>query len=220
VLAAPVALIFNRSITDGAVSKVFKRALITPVPKGNFTKEYRPISLLPLLSKILEKLLRDIWFWPVLKDALNSKNQFPFVPGEGKVCACALTLTSHHILCHLDSFGAVRLLMMDYAKAFDSVPFTTILASLANIPLHPTIMYDRWQSVRVGERQSPWLQVRSGVPQGSVLGPLLFAVVFDKLATVSPRSVMVKYADDITVIHRIRPGETDALEEELYSIID
>jgi ribonucleases P/MRP protein subunit RPP40 len=76
----------------------------------------------------------------------------------------------------------------------------------------------RYQAVTVAGTISSWSEVKSGVPQGSVLGPLLFAAIVDALHPVSEISILVKYADDLTILHFIRSRREDNLQAEWYHI--
>jgi hypothetical protein len=114
---------------------------------------------------------------------------------------------------------------VDFSKAFDSVPFATILSTISKFDVHPRIIrwlesyfHDRLQCVRTSSAQSSWTEVISGVPQGSVLGPLLFAVVIDKLQVVSSSSTIIKYADDVTILHFLRSHTPDTLPTEGLNI--
>ena len=228
VLAPAVTVIFNRSLELGVMPACFKEAYITPVPKSSNCKlvsDYRPISLLPLLSKVLEKIVSTNWIKPYFQDTLSS-SQFAYIPGSGKGATCALTLMNHRILKFLDSSsGAVRILSIDYAKAFDRLPHSAIIDSIIDLKLPRqaviwihSFLTNRTQSVRVAHEISESICVPSGVPQGSVLGPLLFCAVIDKLSAIFPNTDTIKYADDITLLHYVRTPNDDHLNEEWSNI--
>lgn len=226
IFADPITAIFNRSLKEGSVPSCFKEAHITPIPKTSAAKdvsEYRPISLLPILSKVLEKLVAKHWIRPYM---VEMDNQFAYVPFPGRGTASALTLLNHHILKFLDNgSGAVRVLSVDFSKAFDRLPHKTIVDSIINIGLPKqsvswiySFLCDRRQRVQVGTSLSEWSHCKSGVPQGSVVGPLLFCLATASLSFVCTNSKIVKYADDVTLLHFLRKREDDQLQREVYNI--
>jgi hypothetical protein len=117
--------------------------------------------------------------------------------------------------------GAVRILAADFSKAFDKLPFSSILSSLVKFQLPreavvflKNFLCDRQQRVSFDNCVSSWASISSGVPQGSVIGPFLFALVIDSLSPVCVNSTMIKYADDVTILHRIRNVSEDFLQVE------
>lgn len=227
VFSNPITAIFNRSLAEGIVPNCFKDAHITPIPKSSGAKavsEYRPISLLPILSKVLEKLVAKHWIRPYM--VKMNKSQFAYVPFPGRGTTTALTLLNHHILKFLDNgSGAVRVLSVDFSKAFDRLPHRTIIDSIINIRLPKqavswicSFLCDRRQRVRVELSLSEWSHCKSGVPQGSVVGPLLFCLATDSLSCVCNNSKILKYADDVTLLHFLRKQEDDQLQREVSNI--
>ena len=126
------------------------------------------------------------------------------------------------ILKYLDkSSGDVRILAADFSKAFDKLPFSSIMSALVKLalPRQAIVFIDnflsgRKQRVYIDDRFSDNVSIPSGVPQGSVLGPILFALVVDSLSPVCENSCMVKYADEVTILHCIRVASQDSLQQE------
>ena len=152
-------------------------------------------------------------------------SQFAFLPRIGQGTDTALTYTVHHVLSYLDSPGAVRMLMLDYRKAFDSIPHQTILQSLIDKGAPKELLVwiisyltCRKQRVKSNGSFSGWFEATSGVPQGGVLAPLLFAVAMDSLKVKCENSLIIKFADDITVLHFLRHAKEDNLQIELNNI--
>jgi hypothetical protein len=229
ILSPAITFIFNWSLKDSHVPTNFKVANVTPVPKcslANDVSHFRPISLLPILSKVLERAVARKWILPCLSSSANL-SQFAYLPGSGRGTTVALTLMQHRILDFLDSSsGAVRLLSVDFAKAFDKIPHSGIVAACIKfgLPKEVTLwltsfLCDRFQRVKCNGQFSSWKFVSSGVPQGSVIGPLLFCMFVDDISSLCCNSITLKYADDVTILHFIRKASDDKLQFEFNNIV-
>ncbi|MEL7307688.1 MAG: reverse transcriptase domain-containing protein, partial [Pseudomonadota bacterium] len=162
-LSPAVASLFNRSLKEGCVPPCLKKAVITPIPKCNkpsALSDFRPISMLPLLSKVFEKLFASRWILPFIRDKVND-TQYAYLPGPGSGTICALTLTYNRIVNFLDRSGAVRVISIDFSKAFDKVARKEIIdASIRfQIPLLAanwivSFLSDRLQYIHIGENFS------------------------------------------------------------------
>lgn len=203
---------------------LFKFVEIVPVPKNsnaNTPNDYRPISMMAVLSKVMEKVVVKKWLIPSISDKLHP-SQFAYSPGVGKGTSTALTLLYHHIIKFLDNeSGAVRLLVADFSKAFDRLTFSSIISSLFRFNFPSQIicflidfLRNRKQRVFSGNNVSCWSNITSGVPQGSVIGPLLFSIVIDSFRPICDNSICIKYADDVIIVHLIRVLSDDALQTE------
>lgn len=217
--------LFSLSIASGEVPAILKLAHVTPIPKCDnpSASDYRPISITSVISKVLEKIIHKKWLCNI--SSTISCNQFAFLSRVGQGSVNALTYIMHRIFSFLDSPGAVRVLMIDFEKAFDKVPHDIILNAL--IAHHAPFQIVRWvksylhmrkQRVKVNEEFSQWYLSQSGVPQGGVLSPLLFALVVDSLQACSSNSHLVKFADDMCLLHFVRHGVDDRLSQELEHI--
>ncbi len=181
--------------------------------------------MLPLLSKVFEKLLCHKWLKPVIRDKLGG-DQFAYVPGVGKGTTNAITSLYLHILKYLDQKpGAVRVLAVDLSKAFDKLTHVSILRACISFNFSRDItllimsyLSNRKHRVVLNGTFSQWANVTSGVPQGSVLGPILFCLVMDSLKPVNENSIYVKYADDLTVLNFFRQTSDDNLQSELHNV--
>lgn len=152
-------------------------------------------------------------------------DQFAFVNLPGRGVTSALTLINCLILRHLETPGAVRLLFIDFAKAFDSVSHSRILDTLLSVGVPAAIVFwvksylsNRYQRVKSHNSFSEWLEVPSGVPQGSIIGPPLFAIFIASLRTLCSCCRLVKYADDVTVMNFVRDPADDHILETLSHI--
>ena len=177
--------VFNLSIRGEHYPKDWKYALVTPIHKGGDkcnTTNYRPISILPIISKILER-----WVHSVVYSYLDECNLIPcchsgFRPLHStETTLHDLTNTCYQAMERGEMTGTV--FFIDLSKAFDSVNHDVILDKLEKSNMSTLVvnwfksyLYERSQSVTVGENISKSLPLNTGVPQGSILGPLLFII--------------------------------------------
>ena len=154
-------------------------------------------------------------------------DQFAYVLGPGKGASTALALLYHKILQSLDKdSGAVRLLSVDFSRAFDKLPHSSIRRAVIDFALPKeaavwisNFLTNRQQRTRVGTELSDWSPVPSGVPQGSVIGPLLFCMVLDSLSPLNNNNTMLKYADDVSILCYTRSPQEDTLQAEWDNIV-
>ena len=207
-IAPSLTKLFNISISLGHFPQCWKMSSVVPIPKSSNHKEasnYRPISLLPVVSKLLER-----HFHQHITKFLNEVNplcnrQWGFQPGKSTVTA--LLSVTHNWFKSLESGHDVCSIFFDLRKAFDSVPHRLLLDKLTGYGLDSHIvswicsyLTDRKQHVVVGGDSSTNVSVLSGVPQGSVLGPLLFLIYIDDVAAstnLTEGSVLNIFADDM-----------------------
>ena len=209
-IAQPLTAVFNASLREGTVPEIWKSAIVIPAPKVHppklISSDLRPISLLPVLAKVLESFLAD-WLSDLLEPTFDP-NQFGGL--KGRSTAHALTSILHSWCGALDQGGSVRALFVDFSKAFDRVDHNILLAKLKDrqIPhclirwLH-SYLSCRSQTVRVDNHYSDLLYLTAGMPQGSRLGPLTFLLLIDNLST---QCLTHKYVDDTTLSELLTRG--------------
>lgn len=205
--------LFNKSLSLGLVPNDWKLSNITPAYKSgdpSYVSNYRPISLLSLPSKILERLVHNRLSDYLHLNSLISTSQFGFRPGSST--QEALLYVTHDWHTHLEKGHSVASIFFDLSKAFDKVPHSGLITSLHAIGVKGTLLNwfrsylsNRKQRVVLDGCSSDAVDVCSGVPQGSILGPLLFSIYMDPLARLplSPDSKLILYADDIVLYHPV-----------------
>ena len=211
-IAASLTKLFNMSIATGCFPKDWKCARITPIFKSSdssLPRNYQPISILPIVSKLWNAMFTLFVFRHLLESHPISPFQWGFMPRRSTTSAlCSLT---YDWLRQLDDGNEICSVFFDVRKAFDSVPHSHLMSKLSSLQLCPQIYHwihsylaERSQVVAVGGEQSAAVDVVFGVPQGSVLGPLLFIIYIDDVASkISPSSIISPFADDISLYRSI-----------------
>ncbi len=217
-ISGPIATLFRSTLKHGILPKDWKHATITPIfKKGSLhlAENYRPISLTSILCKIMEKFIRDHIVTHLLENNLLSKKQFGFITGRS---------TCLQLLHYLDEClsttakgGVVDAIYLDFAKAFDTVPHRRLLGKLEAYGIEgdtlkwiKEFLYDRTQQVSVNGSESSSAPVLSGIPQGTVLGPILFVIyINDLLDNINSNGLM--FADDTKIFRRISSRD-DSIE--------
>ena len=208
-ICIPLSTLFNKSLETGYVPNIFKLAKVTPIYKAKDAQEltnYIPISLLPSMSKILEKIIHKR-----LYTFLNSQNifyhsQYGFRPKHSTINA--ITEFTSHILSSFDKHEYSLSVFLDLSKAFDTIDHNILLRKLnyygvrgVALDWFRSYLSDRKQFVTFKDSNSNILRVDCGVPQGSVLGPLLFIIYTNDLPNAIKHSKCILFADDTTIFY-------------------
>ena len=196
--------IFNFSLREKIFPDKWKIAIIKPIPKINNPsklKDYRPISLLSALSKIFEKLVSDQMKKHFFDNKLLNKNQSGYKPHHS--CTTALLYISDYIYDAMDNGEIVFLVLLDYSKAFDLASHNLIIAKLRALGFAESALdwlasylNNRKQKVVLDSDESSLIELQNGVPQGSILGPLLFTILVNDISNVIRNCQYHLYADD------------------------
>lgn len=209
-LSVSLTYLFNRSLALSTFPTDWKLATITPIFKKrgdpSNPSNYRPISLLSALSRILEEHVATSLSNFLYSNKLITPVQFGFV--RHKSTTLQLIVLAHRIAQLQDSHAKLSLVSLDFHKAFDRVHHPTLLESIKQIAKERTT---RWFSsyleqrsirVKVENTMSASLDINCGVPQGSHLAPLLFALYINTLPETVKHSEVFLYADDVALLHQ------------------
>ena len=230
VLAPKLSVIFRKLLRSGSFPACWRTANVTPVPKGPPSPDvvdYRPISITPVLSKVFERLIATPLGRFCEANGLFPPNQFAYRKGLG-TCDCLLSMT-HQLQSELDKGNECRVVLIDFSAAFDRVNHAGLIYKLSNLGVGGAVLSvisefltRRMQRVVVDGSYSEFEVVVSGVPQGSVLGPLLFILYTADMFSVVDNK-LYNYADDSTLVAAVRsPADrvsvADSLNADLHRI--
>lgn len=208
-IVTPLTHIFNLSLSTGVFPDLWKKATVVPIHKNgpkDTPENYRPISLLPIFSKILEKIVNHRLCGYLERFSLLSDRQFGF--RRHKSTEDAVRILTDCVSTALDNGQKCVGVFLDLARAFDTVSVPILLRKLEcfgirGTPLQWFLSYltGRSQSVKIADCTSSELPTRFGVPQGSVLGPTLFILYMNDIFSVTPpKADLICYADDTAVL--------------------
>ena len=220
-----LSLIINQSLCTGIFPHSLKIAKITPIYKKespHITDNYRPISLLPAISKVFEKVVYVQVYEYFVKNNLLYKSQYGFRKFHSTELA-AVELTNR-ITSQLDEGKLPLAIYLDLSKAFDTIDHDILIYKLSyygvqgnSLNWFKSYLSNRTQYVEYNGVSSNFANVDTGVPQGSILGPLLFIIYMNDIAKVTDKFYSVLYADDTSLEEPLCTFNTDLADNTALS---
>ena len=217
-LSMPLSTVFNRSLSQGYFPSLWKNGYLTPIFKkddNSLPSNYRPISLLDPIGKIMERCVHKHLYNYICENHILTPFQSGFVPGDSTTNQL---LHTYHTFCEaVDSGKEVRAVFCDISKAFDRVWHRGLLYKLTRIGCSDAVikwlisyLTERRQCVVLGGATSDWAPVHAGVPQGSILGPLLFLIFINDIVKDINSSIRL-FSDDTSLYIIVEDPQTAAL---------
>ena len=224
-ISTPLFMIYKNCISKGYFPKKWKKANVSPIHKKNernLASNYRPISLLPICGKIFEKIIYDNLYCYIFNNNFITDKQSGYRRNDSTVKQ--LLSITHEIYKAFDESKELRAVFLDISRAFDRVWHAGLLYKLEKIGLEGEVLNilssflaDREQRVVIDGISSDWAQIEAGVPQGSILGPLLFLVYINDITEVISSDLRI-FADDTFIFRIADQSSTRILNLDLQKI--
>ena len=203
----PLTILFNQSVANGTFPAILKTAIVTPIHKSgpkDVPQNYRPISQLNVFSKIFETVMKSYLIQYFESKNIFNPSQFGF--RRKRSTFLPLNIFSNDVFSAIDNKLSVLSIFIDFAKAFDTVNHNILISKLHHYGIRGPIL--SWLKDYLEERQhytvfcgkkSALTRTTLGVPQGSVLGPVLFLIYINDISNIFSESKSLLFADDMTL---------------------
>lgn len=221
--------LYNKSLAIGKVPSGLKTAVVRPIYKKGDKKtllNYRPVCILPVLNYIMEKYVHKALNGFINKYNLLTKTQYGF-----KTNSSTITLLedfSDFVNKKLDEGNYVLALFIDFSRAFETVRHETLIDRLFSLGVRGQLLdwfkdylSGRTQVVKIASSFSEKRLVKQGVPQGTVLGPILFNIYINDIVNVHLNSVLFQFADDTVILYADKDYTTaeNKIQEDVYKLV-
>ena len=204
-LSFPLKIIFNKSLKSGTFPSLWKIADVIPIHKGGTKtamENYRGISILPTLSKVFESIVTNILTQSVKHIVIDEQHGFM----SGRSTTTNLMEFSQYLIEHIEHGTDVDCVYTDIKKAFDRVNIVKLIHKLKRLGITDPLLSwinsyltDRKQKVKLCHTKSRLIDVPSGVPQGSHLGPVLFILFINDVKSIFKHCRFLLSADDLKI---------------------
>ena len=228
ILCTPLTILFNTSLREGIVPPQWLEACITAIHKKGLKSvvgNYRPVSITSVICKMMESIVRDYIVMHMSSNRIFADEQHGFVPN--RECMTNLLLAMEEWTEAMESGYDIDIIYTDFAKAFDSVPHKRLAVKLKSLGINGEVL--RWieaflsgrrHRVSIDGELSDWVYVKSGIPQGSVLGPILFVVFINDMPRVINNCCKL-FADDAKIYSAIHSeDDTVSLQNDINSLVE
>ena len=224
----PLTLIINQSLETGIFPNAFKTSKVIPIykkgDKANLNN-YRPISMLPTISKIFERVIHMQLYAYFCENNLLCEQQYGFRSKHSTELA-AIKLVDY-LLKQMDANQIPGAIYLDLSKAFDTLNFDILLSKLkfygvvgTPLKLLDNYLRNRHQFVEFKNNNSDLQEILTGIPQGSILGPLLFSIYINDLIKSTNKFKYLMYADDTTLYFNLEDFNSETMNDDINSCLD
>ena len=221
-ICIPLSILYTKSLKEGA-HESWKKAIIASIykkGKKNDPGNYRPVSLTSVISKIMESIVRDAMVEHLIKNRLFTDDQHGFVPGRN--CITQLLVCMELWTKMMDDGYCFDVIYTDFSKAFDSVPHERLFLKIESLGIKGDILKwiksflcGRTQCVNVDGTYSSWKKVISGIPQGSVIGPILFVIFINDMPDAIKYNLCKLFADDCKLFGKVSQTGENMVQADL-----